>query len=232
MAKGNTQSELNRFFQIRDHSDVPIPRVTAAALFKARLKFSVNVFIDLNRTVSNHFYQSVETHRWNGHRVLAVDGNKYHQPDEEAIHTEFGGQSNQYRDEVPMALGSALYDIHQKIIVDAQLFPYRSDEREIAYRHLEATQAGDLILYDRGYPAFWLMAAHQHFNRDWCMRVKADFNTQVSQFVASGATQQIVTLTASDEARKKCCDKGLPVQPQMVRLVRISVKKQGVLFNH
>jgi len=125
-----------------------------------------------------------------------------------------------------MELGSALYAIHQKIISDAQLFPYRSDEREIAFKHLEATQAGDLILYDRGYPAFWLMAAHQHHQRDWCMRVKADFNTEVSQFVASGDTQQIVTLTASDEAKRKCLDNGLPVEPQTVRLIRITVKNK------
>jgi hypothetical protein len=206
--------------------DVPTPKVTAAAFFKARLKFSATAFVDLNRQVINHFYQAVTAQTWNGHRVLAVEGVKYHLPDEEAIHTEFGGQSNQHTDEVPMALGSALYDIHQKIIVDAQLFPYRSDEREIAYLHLEATQAGDLILYDRGYPAFWLMAAHQFYQRDWCMRVKADFNTEVSQFVASGAKQQIVTLTASDDARRKCRDHGLPVEPQTVRLIRVTVKNK------
>ncbi len=226
MLKGNTQSELNRFFQIRDQLDVPTPKVTAAAFFKARLKFSATAFVDLNRHVINHFYPAVTAQTWNGHRVLAVDGVKYHLPNEEAIHTEFGGQSNQHTDEVPMALGSALYDIHQKIIIDAQLFPYRSDEREVAFKHLEATQAGDLILYDRGYPAFWLMAAHQFYQRDWCMRVKADFNTEVSQFVASGAKQQIVTLTASDEARHKCLGRGLPVESQTVRLIHITVKKK------
>ena len=73
--------------------------------------------------------------------MLAVDGVKYHLPDETVIHTEFGGQSNQSTEDVPMALGSALYDIHQKIIIDAQLFPYRSDERAIAFKHLQATQA-------------------------------------------------------------------------------------------
>ena len=226
MAKASTQSELNRFFQIRDQSDVPTPNVTAAAFFKARLKFSASAFIDLNKDVTQHFYQTVNADTWYGHRVLAVDGVKYHLPDEDAIHAEFGGQSNQHPDEVPMALGSALYDIHQKIIIDAQLFPYRSDERAIAFKHLEATQVGDVILYDRGYPAFWLMAAHQQYQRDWCMRVKADFNTEVSQFVASGDTQQIVTLTASDEARRKCLDKGLPVKPQTVRLIRITVKNK------
>jgi hypothetical protein len=225
MVKGNTQSELNRFFQIRDQTDIPIPKVTAAAFFKARLKFSETAFIDLNTEVTNHFYQHITAVTWNGHRVLAVDGVKYHLPDEDVIHTEFGGQSNQHTDEIPMALGSALYDIHQKIIIDAHLFPYRSDEREMAFKHLQATQAGDLILYDRGYPAFWLMAGHQSYQRDWCMRVKADFNTEVSQFVASGAKQKTVTLTASDQARRKCLDKGLPVEPQTVRLIRITVKK-------
>ncbi len=181
--------------------------------------------------MTNHFYQTVKAETWNGHRVLAVDGVKYHLPDEAVIHTEFGGQSNQSTHEVPMALGSALYDIHQNIIIDAQLFPYRSDERAIAFKHLQATQAGDLILYDRGYPAFWLMAAHQCYQRDWCMRVKADFNTEVSQFVASGDKQHIVILAASDKARHKCLDKGLSVEPQTVRLIRITVKKQGGLLN-
>ncbi len=60
------------------------------------------------------------------------------------------------------------------------------------------------------------------------MHVKADFNTDVSQFVVSGAKQQIVTLTASDVARHKCLDKGLPVESQTVRLIRITVKNKVV----
>ncbi len=60
MLKGNTQSELNRFFQIRDQLDVPTPKVTAAAFFKARLKFSATAFVDLNRHVINHFYPAVK----------------------------------------------------------------------------------------------------------------------------------------------------------------------------
>ena len=42
MVKGSTQSELNRFFQIRDQSDVPKPAVTATAFFKARLEILSN----------------------------------------------------------------------------------------------------------------------------------------------------------------------------------------------
>lgn len=60
------------------------------------------------------------------------------------------------------------------------------------------------------------------------MRVKADFNTEVSQFVASGDKQHIVTLAASDKARHQYLDKGLSVELQTVRLIRITVKNKVV----
>lgn len=225
MAKAATQSELNHFFQIRDQHNTPRQIVTDAAFFKARLKFSATAFIDLNQAIIHAVYQQIKPRTWKGHRILAVDGVKYHLPDESAIRTEFGGQSNQHTDEVPMALGSTLYDVFQEIVLDARLLPYRSDERAIACQHLDTTQAGDLVLYDRGYPAFWLMPAHRDYQRDWCMRVKANFNAEVRQFVASGNKQQIVTLAASDKARYKCQEKDLSIEPITVRLLRIKVTK-------
>jgi len=230
MIKSNTQSELNHFFQVRDQTDVPLRKVTASAFCQARQKFSASAFIELNQVATRYFYDATSIEKWQGLRVLAVDGVKYHLPEEEAIHLAFGGQGNQYIDEVPMALGSALYDVFQKIIIDAKLFPYRSGERELAFQHLAATQAGDLVLYDRGYPAFWLFAAHQHYQRAYCMRVKADFNTQVSEFVASGKKQQIVALNPTEKAKQKCEEKGLSCEPQTVRLIRVKVKKKTYIL--
>lgn len=230
MIKSNTQSELNHFFQVRDQTDIPLQRATASAFCQARQKFSASAFIELNQVATHYFYDSTSIERWHGFRVLAVDGVKYHLPDEEVIHQAFGGQGNQHVDELPMALGSALYDVFQKIIIDAQLFPYRSSEREIAFQHLAATQSGDLILYDRGYPAFWLFAAHQHHQREYCMRVKADFNPEVRDFVASGKKQQIVTLNPNEAAKKKCQEKGLSDEPQTVRLIHVKVKKKTYIL--
>ena len=65
--------------------------MTAAAFFKARLKFSATAFIDLNKDVTHHCYQHVTADTWYGHRELAVDGVNYHLPDEDVIHAEFGG---------------------------------------------------------------------------------------------------------------------------------------------
>ncbi|MCK4710671.1 MAG: IS4 family transposase, partial [Gammaproteobacteria bacterium] len=225
MIKSATQSELNRFFQQRDQSQIPVQQVTAAAFCKARMKLSADAFIDLNRKTLQTFYQGITPLKWKGFRVLAVDGIKVHVPNEAVIHEEFGGQSNQYADVTPMAMDPTLYDVFQKTIIDAQLYPYRSDEREMAFQHLSASQKGDIVLYDRGYPAFWLMAAHQSINRVWCMRVKADFNHEVKRFVASKKSQQIVTFVPTHHATLKCHEKGLSSQPVKVRLMRVRVKK-------
>ena len=76
MAKAATQSELNRFFQIRNQYDTPRQKVTATAFFKARLKFSAAAFVDLNQEVTRAVYEQIKPRPWKGHRVLAVDGVK------------------------------------------------------------------------------------------------------------------------------------------------------------
>lgn len=124
-----------------------------------------------------------------------------------------------------MALGSCLYDVFQGLVVDAQLAPYKSSERELAYQHVAHTHDNDLIVYDRGYPAFWLLSAHHALQRSYCMRIKNDFNQESKQFVASGQKQTIVTLTPSKEMVDDCQQKNLPVQPLKVRLLRVSTSK-------
>lgn len=230
MIKSNTQSELNNFFQVRDQTEIPFQKVSASAFCQARKKFSASAFIELNQVATECFYNLATIEKWQGFRVLAVDGVKYHLPDEKVIRRAFGGQGNQHVEEFPMALGSALYDVFQKVIIDAQLFPYRSSERDIAYQHLAAIQAGDLVLYDRGYPAFWLFAAHEACQRDYCMRVKANFNQEVSEFVASGKKQQVVTLKPTETAKQKCQENGLSYEPQTVRLIRVKVKKKTYIL--
>jgi len=45
-------------------------------------------------------------------------------------------------------------------VIEADFESRQVGERVLAGEHLAATRANDLILYDRGYPAFWLFAVH------------------------------------------------------------------------
>jgi hypothetical protein len=46
--------------------------------------------------------------------------------------------------------------------------------------------ADDLVLNDRDYPAFWLLAYHHNETRHFRMRVRKDFHSEVKEFPAAG----------------------------------------------
>ncbi len=73
-----------------------------------------HLFFKLNHVATEHFY---DVERWQGFRVLAVDGVKLHLSNDEVIHPASGGQGHRQADEHPMALGSALYGVFQKIMI-------------------------------------------------------------------------------------------------------------------
>lgn len=227
--KSSLQVELNQFFQIKEKRETPIHRVTASALTKARAKFSHTAFIELNQLATGLFYESAAIQQWHGFRVLAIDGSKYRLPEVSDMTSHFGGQRHQGL-VTTMALGSCLYDVFQGIPIDAILAPYKDNERELAYAHLAQARPGDLILYDRGYPAFWLFSAHRQQQLHFCMRVKSNFNKETEQFIQSGAKQAVVTLTPTADSVNACQEKGLSTQPMSVRLLRVKTRKDDYIL--
>ncbi len=225
MVKGSLQTELNTYFQHRDHRKFPKRQVTSSAFCKARQKFSETAFIELNHRVTQAFYTSNAQQKWLGFRVLAVDGSKYLLPDEPSVYATYGGMTNQYEKSIPMALGSCLYDVFQGLILDARLTKYKGSERDLAHQHMDYSHADDLTLYDRGYPAFWLFAAHQDKGSHFCMRARVDFNSQTKTFAHSNKQQDIVVLKANDRMKLACKEKGVSTEDISVRLLRIKTSK-------
>jgi hypothetical protein len=99
---------------------------------------------------------------------------------------------------------SQLYDVLNDVVVDADVLPHDVGERVLAAEHLAATGPTDLMLYDRGYPAFWLFVLHQIEQRHFCARVPATFSNEVKAFLASGARSALIIFTPGSEARKQC----------------------------
>jgi len=144
-------------------------RVTKAALSRARKHLLPSAFVELLQGTNRLFYaQPAGVRRWRGLRLLAVDGSKLVLPNTPEFADHFGVPRGARQ---PMALLSALYDVLNRRWLDASLHPYASSERDAVAGHLEQTQVDDLLLYDRGYPAFWLYALHQAQGRAFCMRL-------------------------------------------------------------
>ena len=143
--------------------------ITASAFSPAREHLKHTAFEALNAEFNQQYYQLNITKRWRGHRLLAVDSSTLRLPECPALTDYFGGQENA-NNLVTMARLSTGFDISSGLTLDAQIAPYKDAERDLAATHLAKTQPNDVLIYDRGYPAFWLFALHRDLNRDFCMR--------------------------------------------------------------
>jgi len=216
LRKGSNQDELDRFFEVLWGQPLA-ESVSKSALTQARAKLSESAFEELNRLLVNNAARALPMRRWHGFRLLAVDGSIFLLPNVPAIVEAFG----QVGEVTPQARFSRLFDVLNHVAIGADVEPLSTAERVLAGDYLPMTTPEDLLLYDCGYPAFWLFALHAIERRHFCARVPRTFCSEIEQFVASGAADALVTFTPGDDARKQCRIYGLPSEPLSLRVIRV-----------
>lgn len=80
------------------------------------------------------------------------------------------------------------------------------------------------MLFDRGYPAFWLFAAGRHQDLKFCMRVKTGLEKIYRAFEASGQTETVIEMAPNQSSIKQCQAHGLSADPIRLRLIRVNLK--------
>jgi len=221
LRKGSIGDELDRFFEIL-HEEPLAESVSASAFCQARKKLNPNALIGLGEPLLAGFEEHFSPRRWHGFRLLAVDGSTARLPNTPDVIATFGEPPE--RSSVPLARLSRLYDVLNDLVIVADIESRHVGERVLAGESLVATRPNDLLLYDRGYPAFWLFSLHRQEHRPFCARMPLDFSSEVSAFVASGKKSDVVLFSASAEARKQCQLYGLSCEPIALRLLRVKLK--------
>lgn len=220
LIKGATQSELDEFFSVLHQQDEETRFVTASAFTQAREYLKHTAFEELNTEFNQQFNQLKSINLWRGLRVLAVDTTTLRLPESAVLTDYFGGQVNS-DGLVTMARLSTCLDVSSGLTIDAQIAPYLSSERDLAAKHLAKTQLGDLLLYDRGYPAFWLFALHKSMDRDFCMRVSAVYSTKAGGFIDSDDFDARVEFKPNPSSKSQCVERDLPLEPITLRVLKI-----------
>jgi len=215
------QYELDAFFAELAGGEVPVREVTKSAFSQARRKLNPEAFVELNDVVVAHFYAKAPTvRRWRGYRLLAVDGTTLRLVDTAEVRREFPPASE---GEVAQARLVELYDVLNGVMLGAECSPLYMGERFHAERLVERCVAHDLVLYDRGFPGFYLMALHRQRGVDFRMRVSITPFTQTAAFAASGLAEQWVEIAANGKVRSDCRRDGLDARPLRVRLNRVEL---------
>ena len=222
MVKGSLQDELDYFFKALRAEEVAIRNVTKGAFTKARKKLSYQAFIELGRHLVSFFYAHFPCRKWKGFRLLAIDGSTGKVPRTQEVADHFGTWNPAKGDACPVARISDLFDVLNGIVVDALIRPKEQGERLLAAEHLQQVKSGDLILLDRGYPAFWLFLLILFKQAHFCARVKTSW-TEVRKFRNSGKKEKIITLCPSFVSIEQCKKLNLPLSDLQVRAIRIEL---------
>ena len=228
MRKHSNQVELDQFFKALHDKSEATQHVTKSAFFQARKQLSPTAFIELNRQLIDNIYHTPQHYKtWKGFRLCAIDGTSIRLPDEPDITNYFGvqkGKANQA--DCSMGMASVFYDLLNDLVIDSSINPKGTAENACAEKHLNYADENDLIIYDRGYNAFWLYAMHIKHNHAFCMRAKANKDLAVKAFVESHKKQAVVTFEPNKSSMKTCKEKGIPVSPIKLRLVRVELDNE------
>ena len=157
---------------------------------------------------------------WNGFNLLAVDGTTLRLPRIEVIAKHFGAWNPRNGGECPMARGSQLFD---PLTLDAIISPKEIGERELAANHFLNLLPEDLVLLDRGYPAYWLFNLILSLDANFCARISYKKWKVIRKFYNSGKTDTIISLPAPGTSIRQCREMGLDILPLKLRLIRVEL---------
>src|SRR5229473_3448078 len=227
--KVSWQTAVNKFFSAVGE----VWRVvTASAYRQARQKVQPEVFVHLNTVACEEFYvrsgEDNEVVRWHGQRVLGVDGSYLNLPDTEEARREFSVQTNQHvGGEQVQALASVLYDLRNDVGLSAALGPKQAEKNLLFGTHLAATHAGDVVVGDRAYADYSVMATLVARQCHFVLRFPRQSFTAVNAFWAASETDRVVTLTVTSQARVYVGQHHLPTTLR-VRLVKVLLARGEV----
>jgi Transposase DDE domain len=218
------QNALNRFFRALGLlREVP----TASAYSQARQKVEPALFQHLNTLVVEKFYALFAADggekRWQGRRVLGIDGTMINLPDTAATRAQYTRHGNQHGGAVRVqALGSVCYDLLNDVALDATLGKQQAEKERVFSSHLKVTAPGDVIVLDRGYADYGVMAfliAHQ---REFVLRLPRRRAGLIRVFWDGPHRDQVVEFSVPERQRDFVKERGLAPRLR-VRLVKIDL---------
>ena len=198
--------------------------VTQGAFSQARAKIKPAAFKELSDDCVNHFYTHYKVKKWNGFRLIGIDGSEAMLPKNEETIKEYGRDTTNFMNKnIVLARLSKAYDVLNGLSIDAKLVNRNIGEHTLANEHLTCLGKGDLVLFDRGYPSYDLFnntRAHQcHF----CARVAVSNWNIARKLVESGEKETIAAIRPGHDLIKKYKQQDINYEPIQCRFICIEL---------
>jgi hypothetical protein len=200
------QNALNKFFKsIGKVFKVP----TGSAYCQSRQKIKAEVFIHLNASVRDDFYElygaEEKVEKWLGHRLLGSDGTYLNLPDTKELRSAFSVHRNQHQGEkfaYVQALGMVLYDLLNDIGVRGAIAPSHTAEKSLLFNQLwSELKAGDVLVLDRNSADYTIISQAVRDKIEVVIRCPRQSLKAVMEFFQSRDKERMVSLSVPQSVR-------------------------------
>ena len=223
----NTQSYGTTIDDLWDHCEslnLNLPQknsIAPSSFCAARQKLDEAVFKCANQKILAAYAADASRYLWLGHRLFAVDGSKINLPRELLA---CGYSTPAKNAHYPQGLLSCLYQLKSQLPFDFDLSSH-ANERLSAIGHLEVLQAGDIVVYDRGYFSYVLLHRHVQTGIHPIFRLQENSSSAIKAFFASPETDTEITLLPSPETQAEIRSQypDLEILPLKFRLLKYSI---------
>jgi hypothetical protein len=223
----NTQSYGTTIDDLWDHCEslnLNLPQkssIAPSSFCAARQKLDETVFKCANQKILAAYAPDAAGYLWLGHRLFAVDGSKIHLP-RELLACGYSTPANNAH--YPQGLLSCLYQLKSQLPFDFDLASH-ANERLSALGHLEVLQAGDIVVYDRGYSCYVLLHRHVQTGIHAIFRLQENSSSAIKTFFASPQTDIEITWLPSPSAQAVIRSQypGLQILPLKLRLLKYQI---------
>jgi len=206
---------------------LPQPKpIAPSALSQARKKLDENIFKILNHKLIDVYEAENHDFSWLGHRLFAVDGTKVNLP----LALKKIGYLVPTSGNYPQGLVSALYQLKSRLPYDFTLVKH-GNERTCALSHLSRLQAGDAVIYDRGYFSYSMLYHHLQSGIHGIFRLQKTNFSEIVDFIQSNDIERLVTIEPCSKNTKRSIRQLLGLQtikPLPLRLIKYSY--EGTTF--
>lgn len=198
--------------------------VSASAYTQARKKFKHSAFVELNEGIVRIYYEDDDIKRWNGYRLVGVDGSKIILPNTKEMQEAFGRikiKNAHTEADYTCGLFTCCYDVLNHIAIKSSLTAGTDYEVSAASQLLESTEQKEILIYDRGYASYDFLATLEKHKKDYVIRCsKSSFKATQALFSGQEAWSKIVQLKAPADKLRRLKEQGLPTEIS-VRLVSV-----------
>lgn len=213
--KRTVSAEIAEFLEISK-----LPQTTPEAYIKRRGLISGDLFRDLYLWLDKKIIEYGAVNTWRcGKYLCGIDGTRLSLPYTPELYRKYRGRDDKGHN---LARGVFITDLINRVIVMAEIFPNKTEERKAAMEVMNGNLfpyplQNTVFVMDRGYPSLWLMNWFAKNTGGFIIRARRDTNVRIAEFMDSDIKTARITLSLSDNRRDITYDRPQPLEVRLVK---------------